>query len=82
MKLVFWLVLIAIVVMALRSKARAAVRNAQAQAEAQQRPAPRHAEALTMVSCAQCGLYVPAPEAIQADGIDFCCEQHRRQYGA
>jgi uncharacterized protein len=84
MKFVFWMVLIVIVVMALRAKGA----RARAQAEqAMRRQAAAHGaahggEAQTMVSCAQCGLYIPAPEAVSAGGADFCCEQHRRQYQA
>ena len=85
MKFVFWLVLIVIVVMALRAKfARARSQAEQAmrrQAAAQGRP-HESGEAQTMVSCAQCGLYIPAPEAVSAGGVDFCCEQHRRQFQA
>jgi uncharacterized protein len=80
MKFVFWLALIALVVMALRSKARAAQVRADRAAHAQRQAAHAQAEAQTMVSCAQCGLYIPAPEAVRADGAEFCCEQHRRQF--
>ena len=30
-----------------------------------------------MVRCAQCGLHVPAAEALGADGRWYCCEAHR-----
>lgn len=80
MKLVFWLALIVLVVLALRSKARAAQVRADRAARERREAAHAQAEAQTMVSCAQCGLYIPAPEAVSAGGADYCCEQHRRQH--
>ena len=32
-----------------------------------------------MASCAHCGLYFPASEAVSADGRDYCCPAHVRQ---
>ena len=31
-----------------------------------------------MTSCAHCGLYFPASEAVRADGLDYCCPAHVR----
>lgn len=46
-------------------------------------PAPRRSSAAgaakDMVRCAGCGLHLPKPEAIAADGRYFCCEEHRRR---
>lgn len=32
-----------------------------------------------MVRCDQCGLFVPADEALRSGSRAFCCEAHRRQ---
>jgi uncharacterized protein len=49
-------------------------------------PAPRPAspedEAESMLQCAQCGVHLPASEALRdADGRAFCSEAHRLQHG-
>ncbi len=31
---------------------------------------------VTMLRCAQCGIYVPADEAIEANGRVFCSREH------
>lgn len=31
-----------------------------------------------MQPCAHCGVHLPQSEAIAADGVYYCCEQHRR----
>lgn len=31
-----------------------------------------------MVKCRQCGTYIPEQEAIESNGSQYCCEQHRR----
>lgn len=36
-------------------------------------------EAESMVQCARCGVFVPASEAVRADGQTFCCEAHRQE---
>ncbi len=33
-----------------------------------------------MVSCARCGIYVPASEAIFRTGKVYCCEEHSPQH--
>lgn len=38
---------------------------------------PRPADA-KIVPCARCGLHIPADEGIAADGLFYCCEEHRR----
>ncbi len=30
-----------------------------------------------MVSCAHCGLHVPASESVMSGGRYYCCEEHR-----
>jgi len=37
---------------------------------------PRKAE--KMVACAHCGLLMPRSDSIVDDGLDYCCDQHRR----
>ena len=33
-----------------------------------------------MVACAQCGLHLPAPDALPGRGGMFCCEAHRATF--
>jgi len=74
-RLLFWIGLAVLVVMAIRSKLRAITPKAP--------PAARRARAEQpaerMTSCAHCGLYFPASEAVSADGRDYCCPAHVRQ---
>jgi len=35
-----------------------------------------------MVSCAHCGVYIPASEALHQDGLDFCSQEHLKEYRA
>lgn len=37
-------------------------------------------KALTMVSCAECGLHMPVAEALPGLGGHFCCADHRKAY--
>jgi uncharacterized protein len=89
-RLLFWIALIILVVMAVRSKLRAAVgarsdhpqpgpgpdmpAGAQARAHSQ----PRVEESERMASCAHCGIYFPASEAVHEDGRDYCSQAHAR----
>ncbi|WP_434515280.1 PP0621 family protein [Dechloromonas sp. ARDL1] len=41
------------------------------------RPASPDAE--KMVSCAQCGVYLPESDSISEGGQAYCCEAHRAQ---
>ena len=49
-------------------------------------PAARREEdpkkALTMVSCAECGLHLPVAEAMPGRGGQFCSAEHRNAYEA
>jgi uncharacterized protein len=75
-RLLFWLALAVLVVMAIRSKLRGIMPPPGAsrrQAPPEQPPAVE-----SMTSCAHCGLYFPASEAIRADGLDYCCPAHVR----
>lgn len=73
-RLLFWLALAILVVMAIRSKLRASGIKPPAAGRAM----PREAEAETMTSCAHCGVYFPASEAVRADGLDYCSPAHVR----
>lgn len=88
-RLLFWIALVILVVMAVRSKIRAAVARAQAQAAASgpaggaagAGPAPGNwrrveDESERMCSCAHCGIYFPASEAVRSDGRDYCSPAH------
>jgi uncharacterized protein len=87
-RLLFWIALIILVVMAIRSKLRAAVsaRGYQPQpgpgpdmsAGAAPCAPPRVEESERMTSCAHCGLYFPASEAVREDGHDYCSQAHAR----
>jgi uncharacterized protein len=37
---------------------------------------PRVQETERMSSCAQCGMYFPASEAVRVDGRDYCSQAH------
>jgi uncharacterized protein len=40
-------------------------------------PSPeRKSEA--MARCAHCGVHFPGAESVAGDGLDYCCEEHRR----
>jgi uncharacterized protein len=69
-----WLILIAVVV-AVLWLARSARRRVEDRAR---KPPPGTRE--TMIACAQCGLHLPAGEALPGRGGLFCCEAHRSAY--
>lgn len=47
--------------------------------EAPPGPAARGSgEAEAMIACRQCGLNVPASEAVRSGAHAYCCEEHRR----
>jgi uncharacterized protein len=73
-RLLFWLALAVLIVMAIRSKLRASgIKPPPAS-----RAMPREAQVETMTSCAHCGMYFPASEAVRADGLDYCSPAHVR----
>ena len=51
----------------------ARLRGQSPQAQARARAV---ADAETMLSCAHCGVYFPASEAVRRDGRDYCSEAH------
>jgi uncharacterized protein len=77
-RLLFWIALAVLVVMAVRSKLRE-IAHKGASPAAGRRPEPAAADSERMTSCAHCGLYFPAAEAVSADGRDYCCPAHVRQ---
>lgn len=90
-RLLFWIALVILVVMAVRSKLRAALARSQgpAQGGGAARPAGAGAAAGSwnrvedksepMACCAQCGIYFPVSEAVQAGGRDYCSAAHAQQ---
>jgi uncharacterized protein len=86
--MLFWIALIILVVMAIRSKLRAAVaargfdpqagEGASAPAGAAARAQPRVEDSERMTSCAHCGIYFPASEAVREGGHDYCSQAHAR----
>lgn len=87
-RLLFWIALIILVVMAVRSKLRAAVAARGFDPHAGQgggtpaggatRAQPRVEESERMTSCAHCGIYFPASEAVHEGGQDYCSQAHAR----
>lgn len=77
MKLVIWLVIVALVVAwVVRSKKK----PAQKEGSDELQGTKRRNQAEAMLQCARCGTYFPASEAVTpASGKVFCCEEHRRQ---
>jgi uncharacterized protein len=83
-RLLFWIAIIILVVMAIRSKLRAAVaaRGFDPQAGQGTTPAggvhaqPRVEDAERMTSCAHCGIFFPASEAVHEGGQDYCSQAH------
>lgn len=79
-RLLFWLGLAILVVFAIRAKIADARRRADQQAFRDAAPPPQRTSlgSEPMTSCAHCGLYFPASEAVHADGLDYCCPAHVR----
>jgi uncharacterized protein len=81
MRLLVWLVLGLLVYFALRSKLRSSSHpSSTPRQQAHSGQANDHgtqAGAETMVSCAHCGMYIPASEAISQSGRSYCSDEHR-----
>lgn len=74
MKLLAWLVLALLVIYAVRKKMKAALR----QPPPQQAQRPPEVEGESMISCAHCGIYIPASEALAGpQGQLYCSPEHR-----
>ena len=79
MKLLVILAAVALLVWLLRGDRRRAVKEAKVQA-ASPSSAPRMRGPEPMVSCAVCGLHLPATDALAGpDGRQFCSAEHRRR---
>lgn len=82
-KLLSWVVLALLVYVAYRlvvvSKRRAERARAAAQAHRGDEEAARPGRAVgeRMVACAHCGVYLPATDALEADGHTYCSPAHR-----
>ncbi len=75
MKLLAWLVFFGLVAAALWVKRSINIKVTRlSQHEHQREYDDTGAE--RMVRCAHCGVYIPASEAIQYRGNDYCCEAH------
>ena len=45
---------------------------------ARSNPPAKSEDGEKMLSCAKCGVFIPASEAIQKQDQYYCCEQHAR----
>jgi uncharacterized protein len=72
---ILFLFLVGIVLYLLLGKGRVA-RNARREAPPATSAATPSPEA--MVSCAYCGLHIPASESLTVEGRHYCGEEHRR----
>lgn len=78
MKYLLWLlVLVAVFFVLGARRARSRGSEADAPAPAAPPPPPR-----AMVSCAECGMHMPADEALPGKGGVFCCGGHRASFEA
>jgi uncharacterized protein len=72
MRFLAWLVLVVLVIYVVRKKMTAATRPPPAE------QARRSVEGESMVSCAHCGIYVPASEAVAGPQDQlYCSPEHR-----
>ncbi|QAU33517.1 PP0621 family protein [Janthinobacterium sp. 17J80-10] len=78
MKLLIWLVIVALVVAWIMRSKKAPVQNEGGIRQSQD--VGGHLKPEAMLQCARCGTYFPASEAVTlASGRVFCSEEHRRQ---
>ena len=77
-----YLVLLLVIVLVLWLAGRPRVsggRRAQSGREPS-RDAPASGSPRPMVACAQCGVHLPADEALTGPGGHYCCEAHRASH--
>ncbi len=74
MKFLLILLVIVVVVWIARGGSRGATTSADGT-----KGSPRRTRE-EMVACAQCGVHLPASEALPGRGGVFCCEAHRTSY--
>lgn len=68
MKVLFWLVLIALVWWAFKRTRPSSSASSSTQAQ----EAPQD-----MARCAHCGIHLPRDEAVRGEKGDYCCTDHR-----
>lgn len=82
-KLLFWIVLLAVVAFMFGFKRGRPVERDRAAAPPPAPPAAPPERALEdMVSCAECGTHLPASEALPGRGGQFCSAAHRGAHEA
>jgi uncharacterized protein len=78
MKYLIWFVICLAVVTWIKRK-KAAFFNPQA--DAQGGAGANNPAVESMQQCAQCGMHIPASEAVtDGSGLIFCCQEHRAQH--
>ncbi|TFW34042.1 PP0621 family protein [Massilia horti] len=77
-RLLFWIALAVLVVFAIRAKLRELASKSTPAAGQRPAAAPPQPQSERMTSCAHCGVYFPASEAVTADGREYCCPAHVR----
>lgn len=76
MKYLLWLLILLAVFFVIGAR-RARPREPEVRA-----PAPPPSPPRSMVSCAECGMHLPADEALPGKGGVFCCGGHRASFEA
>ncbi len=84
-----WLLVIALVIAAIIAKIKRSARivvfrneDGRIRVDGHDRPQPHDQGSSSverMVSCAQCGIYIPTSEAVFRTGKVYCCEEHSIQ---
>jgi uncharacterized protein len=72
MRILFWLVLLVGVGFLIRKKWREFSQSAPPSAATS-----TQAIGEAMLRCHHCGVFVPTSEAVQENGQNYCCDQHR-----